>query len=93
VVAGALDVRGAQGVGLGGAVFQLGGDGEGGFDGERGEGGDEQLPDLLVESGAGDGLADPAGVFDAVALAPQWGLAGRGAGGSGRSCAARRSRR
>ena len=53
VVAGALDVGGAQGVGVGGAVFQLGGDGEGGFDGERGEGVDEQLPDLLVESGAG----------------------------------------
>src|ERR1700757_5134349 len=29
----------------------------------------EQLPDLLVESGAGDGLADPVGMFDAVALA------------------------
>src|SRR6266702_1681316 len=69
VVAGALDVRGAQGAGLGGAVFQLGGDGEGGFDGERGEGAGEQLPDLLVESGAGDGLADPVGMFDAVALA------------------------
>ena len=69
VVAGALDVGGAQGVGLGGAVLEFGGDGEGGFDGQRGEGVDEQLPDLLVESGAGDGLADPAGVFDAVALA------------------------
>ena len=50
-------------------MLELGRDGEGGFDGERGEGVDEQLPDLLVESGAGDGLADPAGVFDAVALA------------------------
>ena len=69
MVAGALDVRGAQRVGLGGAVFQLGGDGEGGFDGQRGEGGDEQLPDLLVKAGAGDGLADPAAVRDAVALA------------------------
>ena len=69
VVAGALDVGGAQGAGLGGAVLELGGDGESGFDGERGEGVDEQLPDLLVESGAGDGLADPVGMFDAVALA------------------------
>src|ERR1019366_3263851 len=69
VVAGALDVGGAQGVGLGGAVLQLGGDGECGFDGQRGEGVDEQLPDLLVQAGAGDGLADPAGVLDAVALA------------------------
>ena len=69
VVAGALDVGGAQGVGLSGAVLQLGSDGEGGFDGERGEGADEQPPDLLVQSGAGDGLADPAGVLDAVALA------------------------
>ena len=69
VVAGALDVRGAQGVGLVGAVLQLGADGEGGLDGQRGEGVDEQLPDPLVQSGAGDGLADPAGVGDAVALA------------------------
>ena len=69
VVAGALDVGGAQGVGLVGAVLQLGGDGEGGLDGERGEGVDEQLPDPLVQAGAGDGLADPAGVLDAVALA------------------------
>ena len=69
VVAGALDVRGAQGTGLVGAVLEFGLDGEGGFDGERGEGVEEQLPDLLVQSGAGDGLADPAGVLDAVALA------------------------
>ena len=33
VVAGALDVRGAQGVGFGGAVLELGGDGQGGFGG------------------------------------------------------------
>ena len=54
VVAGALDVGGAQRVGLGGAVLQLGGDGERGLDGQRGEGVDEQLPDPLVEAGAGD---------------------------------------
>src|SRR5947208_2060615 len=62
VVAGALDVGGAQRAGLVGAVLEFGLDGEGGFDGERGEGVDEQLPDLLVQAGAGDGLADPAGV-------------------------------
>jgi hypothetical protein len=62
-------VRGAQRFGLVGAVLELGGDGEGGLDGQRGEGIDEQLPDPHVEAGAGDGLADPAGVLDAVALA------------------------
>ena len=50
-------------------MLELGLDGEGGFDGQRGEGVDEQLPDLLVQAGAGDGLADPAAVRDAVALA------------------------
>jgi hypothetical protein len=35
-VAGAFDVGGAQGVGLGGPVLELGGDLEGGLDGERG---------------------------------------------------------
>src|SRR6266702_6500287 len=69
VVAGALDVGGAQRVGLVGVVLEFGLDGEGGFGGERGEGAEEQLPDPLVESGAGDGLADPAGVGDAVTLA------------------------
>jgi len=43
--------------------------GEGGFGGERGQGVDEQLPDLVVQPGAGNGLADPAGVLDAIALA------------------------
>ena len=69
VVAGALDVGGAQRVGLGGAVLEFGGDLEGGLDGQRGEGGDEQLADVLVEGVAGDGGADRAGVLDAVALA------------------------
>jgi hypothetical protein len=40
-----------------------------GFDGQRGEGVDEQLSDLRVEGVAGDGGADGAGVGDAVALA------------------------
>ena len=49
MVAGALDVGGAQGVGFGGAVFELGGDGQGGFGGQRGELADQELADLLVE--------------------------------------------
>ena len=44
---------GAQRVRLGCAVLELGGNGEGGFDGERGEGIDEQLPDLLIGSAPG----------------------------------------
>ena len=53
MVVGALDVRGAQGVRLGCAVLQLGSNGEGSFDGQRGEGIDEQLPDLLVQAAPG----------------------------------------
>ncbi len=53
VVAGALDVRGAQRFGVIGAVLELGGDGEGGLGGQRGEGVDEQLPDRLVEPASG----------------------------------------
>jgi hypothetical protein len=48
---------------------ELGGDLEGGLDGQRGQGGDEQLADVLVEGMAGDRGADRAGVADAVALA------------------------
>jgi Stage II sporulation protein E (SpoIIE) len=69
VVAGALDVGGAQRIGFVGTVLELGLDGEGGLGGQRGEGAGERLPDLLVEAGAGNGLADPAAVRDAVALA------------------------
>ena len=47
VVAGAFDVGGAQRVGFVGAVLEFGGDGEGGFGGQRGEGGDQELADLL----------------------------------------------
>jgi hypothetical protein len=54
---------------LAGAVLEFGLDGAGGFGGQRGEGAGEQLPDPLVQAGAGDGLADPAAVGDAVALA------------------------
>jgi len=50
-------------------VFQLGGDGEGGLDGERGEGVDEQHADAFIEVMAGDGGADRPPVGDAVALA------------------------
>ena len=67
VVAGALDVRGALRAGLVGAVLEFGLDGEGGLDGQPGEGGDE-LPDPLVEPGAGDGLADPSAMLDAMLL-------------------------
>ena len=90
VVAGALDVGGAQRVGFGGAVLEFGGDGERGLDGQRGEGVQEQLPDGLVQAGAGDGGADRPGVLDAVALA-QVGRASRcrGGGGSGRSSGCR----
>jgi hypothetical protein len=62
VVAGALDGGGAEPVGLGGAVLQFGGDGEGGLDGQRGEGVDEQSSDRGVDAGAGDGLAVGGGV-------------------------------
>ena len=50
-------------------MLEFGGDLEGGLDGQRGEGGDEELADVLVEGVAGDGGADRAGVVDAVALA------------------------
>jgi hypothetical protein len=69
VVAGALDVGGAQRVGLGSSSPEFGGDLEGGLDGQRGEGVDQQLADALVEGVAGDRGADRAGVVDAVALA------------------------
>ena len=94
VVAGALDVGGAQRVGFGGSLPELGGDLQGGFDGQRGEGADEQLADVLVQGAAGDDGAERAGVLDAVALA---GVAGclpwRRGCGSGRSSAARSGRR
>jgi hypothetical protein len=69
VVVGALDVGGAQRVGFGSSVLELGGDLEGGLDGQRRERVDEQLADALVEGVAGDRGADGAGVGDAVAPA------------------------
>jgi len=48
---------GAELVGLVGAVFEFGGDGEGGLDGQWGEGVDEQRADGGVDAGAGDALA------------------------------------
>ena len=94
MVAGALDVGGAQRVGLGGSVLEFGGDREGGLDGQRGEGVDEQLADGCVEGVAGDGGADRAGVVDAVALADVGGQVCRRRGrGSGRSSAGRSGRR
>jgi hypothetical protein len=52
-----------------GAVFEFGGDGERGFDGQRGEGVGEQPADGGVDAGAGDGLAVRAVVLDLVLLA------------------------
>jgi hypothetical protein len=69
VVAGAFDVRGAQRAGFGGPVSGFGGGGERGLDRERGERVDERGAGALVEAVAGNGGADPAPVFDAVALA------------------------
>jgi hypothetical protein len=69
VVAGAFDVRGADPVGLGGALLEFGGDGEGSLDGQRGQGVEQQLPDAPVKVGARDAGADPFGVGDAVTLA------------------------
>ena len=96
VVAGALDVRGAQRAGVGGSLLELGGDLEGGLDGQRRERVDQQLADALVEGVTGDDGAERAGVFDAVTLAGVGGLLpaaccrGRG---SGRSSARRSGRR
>src|SRR5207247_7439886 len=63
-VAGALDVRGAQRVGVGGSLPEFGGDLEGGLDGQRGEGADQQLAGVLVEGVAGDRGAGAAGGAD-----------------------------
>jgi hypothetical protein len=57
VVVGAVHGGGAELVGFVGAVFEFGGDGERGVDGQWGEGVDEELADGGVDAGAGDGLA------------------------------------
>src|SRR6266508_2943123 len=69
VVLGAVHGGGAQPVGVLGAGGEFVGDGEGGFQGEWGEGVDEELPYGGVDAGAGDGLADGGGGADAVVLA------------------------
>ena len=94
VVAGALDVGGAQRVGLGGSLLELGGDLEGGLDGQRGEGADQQLADVLVEGVAGDRGADRGGRSRCRrAGRGRWaGLSRRGRG-SGRSSGRRSGRR
>ena len=51
-----------------GPVLQFGLDGEGGLDGERCEGVDEQLPDRLIQSLAGDRSTGLLAVLDAVTL-------------------------
>ena len=53
VVAGALDVGGADGVGFGGTLLEFGGDGQCRLDGQRGEAVQEQLAGGLVQAGAG----------------------------------------
>jgi hypothetical protein len=68
VVAGAFDVRGAHPVGVSGALVEFGGHGERCLHGQWGQGVEQQLPDALVEVGAGNGRADTLCVFDAVAL-------------------------
>jgi hypothetical protein len=68
-VPGAFDVAGAHGVGFGGAGLDLGLDGEGDLEGQRGEGLEQQLADGGVGGGAGDGLAARPGVVDALAHA------------------------
>src|SRR6266511_2268482 len=69
VVAGTFDGGGAELIGLVCSVFEFGGDGERGFDGQWGEGVDEQRPDGGVDARAGDGLAVRPTVFDLVVLA------------------------
>ncbi len=69
VVAGASGVGCAQRVSLVGPVLEFGLDGEGGFDGERGEGLDEQRADAFAGAVTRDRGADPVPVGDAVALA------------------------
>src|SRR5260370_1112469 len=68
-VGGGLDGGGAGRVGRGGSRPEFGGVLEGGLEGQRGQGVDEKLADVLVEGVAGDGGADRGGVVDAVALA------------------------
>src|SRR5208282_1017368 len=66
VVGGLSVAQGAQGgvpVGVGGPLPELGGDLQGSFDGQRGEGGEEQLADVLVQGAAGDDGAERAGVL------------------------------
>ena len=68
-VLGALDVRGAQGVGVFGVADELVADGEGGLERERGEGVQQQAGDRGVDGSAGQVLADRLGLADAVVLA------------------------
>jgi hypothetical protein len=59
----------SQQVGLSGAVLELGLDRQGGVEGERGDGGEQQLADGGVDLGASYVRAAWSGVFDAGALA------------------------
>src|SRR5205807_8590957 len=57
------------GVGLGGAGFELALHGERHVEGERGDGGQQQLADRVVDAGAVDPGAEAVATLDAVALA------------------------
>jgi hypothetical protein len=74
-VLGALNVRGADLVGLGGAGGEFVGDGQGDLQRERGERAEDQAGDRGVDAGPGDGLADRDGVGDAGDLADVVGTA------------------
>ena len=65
-VAGPLDVLAAQRVGLVGAALELGLDGEGDLEGERGDGGEQQLADGGVDASPGTLWQMRAAVFDAL---------------------------
>src|SRR6266568_9521073 len=68
-VPGAFDVAGSHGAGFGGAGPDLGLDGEGDLEGQRGEGLEQQLAGGGAGGAAGDGLAARPGVVDALAHA------------------------
>ena len=69
VVAGELDVTGAQFVCFAGACFELGLDGQRDLQGERGDGLEQQFADRCVDALPGDPQASGAGVLDALAHA------------------------
>jgi hypothetical protein len=67
--AGAFDVVAADGVGFGSAGLDLGLDGEGNLEGQRGEGLEQQLADSDSAGSPGDDLAARPGAVDGLAHA------------------------